>query len=70
MERKCEVYSKIRNKYGKLTNEDDLVSFFSDILEVRERLEDEERSSPSGEGRGTMDNASNSLRQLPASLGS
>ena len=21
---KCEVYSKIRNKYGKLTNEDDL----------------------------------------------
>jgi len=53
-----------------MTNEDDLVSFFRDILEERERLEDEEGSSPSGGGGGTMDDASSRLRQLPASLGS
>ena len=56
-------------KYTGLENEDNLVAFFSDVLEERERLEEEERS-PSGGGGGTMEDASGRHRQLPAGLGS
>ena len=68
LEGKCETYSKIRNKYKDLTTEDNLVAFYSEVLEERERLEDEERS-PSGGGDYTVEDASGCL-QLPASLGS
>ena len=36
MDGKCEAYSKIREKYGDLTTDEDLVSYFSEILEERE----------------------------------
>ena len=69
IEGKCQIYSSIRAKYANLENEDDLVAFFSDVLEERERLDEEQRSNPSGEGDNTMNDASGCL-QLPASLGS
>ena len=69
IEGKCETYSKIRQKYTDLENEDNLVAFFSDVLEERERLEEVERS-PSGGGGGTTEDASGRHRQLPAGLGS
>ena len=63
MDGKCEAYSKIREKYGDL-------SYFSEILEERERLQEEgEERSPSGGGDNTMEDASGCL-QLPAGLGS
>ena len=68
LEGKCEAYSQIRQKYRDLTSDEDLVSYFSEVLEERERLQDEERSL-SGGGEHTMDDASGCL-QLPASLGS
>jgi len=49
IEGNCETYSQIRNKYRDLETEDNLVAFFSEVLEERERLEEEERS-PSGGG--------------------
>ena len=69
IEGKCQIYSSIRAKYSNLVNEEDLVAFFSDVLEERERLDEEQRSNPSGEGDNTMNDASGCL-QLPASLGS
>ena len=68
IEGNCETYSQIRNKYKDLETEDNLVAFFSEVLEERERIEEEERS-PSGGGGGTMEDASGCL-QLPAGLGS
>ena len=58
MEGSCPVYGNIRRKYGDLKMEDDLVSFFSDVLEERERLDDGERSP--GGGEDTTDGASGS----------
>ena len=46
LEGKCEAYSKIREKYGDLTTDEDLVSYFSEILEERERLQEEGRGVP------------------------
>ena len=54
IEGNCETYSQIRNKYRDLETEDNLVAFFSEVLEERERLEEEERS-PSGGGGDTME---------------
>ena len=67
MDGSCSIYGNIRRKYGDLSGEDDLVSFFSDILEERERLDDEERS-PSG-GEDATDGASGGSQPPPASLG-
>ena len=39
----CPVYGSIRRRYGSLDSEDDLVKFFSEVLNERERLEDEEK---------------------------
>ena len=69
----CQVYGQIRNKYGSLDSEDNLIEFFSEVLQERERLEEEEeeremRGSPSGEG-DTMDAASGGPRPPPAGLG-
>ena len=33
----CIIYGEIRRKYGKMENEDDLVKFFSEVLEERDR---------------------------------
>ena len=39
----CQVYGDIRRKYDNLEKEDDLVKFFREVLDERERLEDEEK---------------------------
>ena len=49
MEGSCPVYGNIRQKYGDLNMEDDIISFFCEVLEERERLDDEERSPGGGE---------------------
>ena len=67
MKGSCLVYGNIRQKYGDLKMEDDLVSFFSDVLEERERLDDEERN-PGGADDAT-DGASGGSQPPPASLG-
>ena len=46
----CRVYGEIRQSFGNLDNEDNLVMFFSRVLEERARLEEEEEESPSGGG--------------------
>ena len=40
---KCEVYKDIRDNYGDLQNDDDLVKFFREVLERREQLEEAKR---------------------------
>ena len=69
LEGKCEAYFKIREKYEDLSSDEDLVSYFIEVLEERERLQEEEERSPSGGGDNTAEDASGCL-QLPASLGS
>ena len=72
----CKVYGKIRNKYGIICNEEDLVDFFGEVLQERERLEEEEereieeemRGNPSGEGIAA-DAASGGPRPSHAGLG-
>ena len=38
----CHIYRNIRNKYENIDSEDNLIQFFSEVLEERERLEEEE----------------------------
>ena len=72
----CKAYGPIREKYGNLDCENDLVEFFSEVLKERERLEEEEereieeemRRSPSGEGIAA-DAASGGPRPSHAGLG-
>ena len=75
----CHIYRKIRNKYENIDSEDNLIQFFSEVLEERERLEEEEEEEeerqrgggggiPSGGG-CTMDAASGGPRPPPAGLG-
>ena len=47
--------------------EDDIISFFCEVLEERERLDDEERSP--GGGEDATDGASGGSQPSPASLG-
>ena len=35
----CRIYGSIRQKYGDLEDESDLVDFFNEVLEKREELE-------------------------------
>ena len=67
MEGSCPVYGNIRQKYGDLNMEDDIISFFCEVLEERERLDDEERSP--GGGEDATDGASGGSQPPPASLG-
>ena len=39
----CAVYGDIRARYGELREDSDLVTFFGEVLERREELEEEER---------------------------
>ena len=75
----CHIYRNIRNKYENIDSEDNLIQFFSEVLEERERLEEEEEEEeerqrgggggiPSGGG-CTMDAASGGPRPPPAGLG-
>ena len=41
---KCEVYKDIRENYGDLKNDDDLVKFFREVLDRREQLEEAKRA--------------------------
>ena len=41
----CWVYGDIRRKYGNLENDDDLVSFFKEILSRREEMEQERQET-------------------------
>jgi hypothetical protein len=41
----CPVYGDLKEKYGDLNSDENLVGFFADILARRERLEDEEREA-------------------------
>ena len=38
----CDVYGDIRNNYGHLDNDEDLVKFFSEVLERRDTLLEED----------------------------
>ena len=50
----CEVYGKIRENYDNLDDDENLVSFFTEVLRMRDVLDDEENrgaltsSLPSG----------------------
>ena len=64
---RCKVYGTIRSKYGEMKTEDDLVNFFSEVLEERDRLEDEEEHPGDG---GTITDIASGGHQLPhADLG-
>jgi hypothetical protein len=39
----CNVYGEVREKYGDLITDESLVSFFSEVLSLRDKLEDEEK---------------------------
>ena len=39
----CPVYGDIRQKYGDMDSDENLVGFFGEVLARRESLEDEER---------------------------
>ena len=58
----CKVYGTIRSKYGEMKTEDDLVNFFSEVLEERDRLEDEEDHPGDG---GTITDIASGGHQLP-----
>ena len=42
----CEVYEDIRVKYDDLEDEENLLKFFKEVIERRERLEEEARMGP------------------------
>ena len=53
------MYGEIRRKFGDLESEEDLVKFFSEVLEERDRLEEEEREQMETSGaKDTTDEAS------------
>ena len=39
----CEIYGPILEKYDNMDNDENLVNFFSEVLAMREKLEDEEK---------------------------
>ena len=41
----CEVYGELRNKYPNLNNDTELVKFFNEVLDRRDRLEEEEKAN-------------------------
>ena len=44
MSGRCDVYKDIRQSYGDLQNDDDLVNFFKKVLVRREQLEEAKRA--------------------------
>ena len=63
----CEKYGHIRQKYGDMDKEEDLILFFSEVLEERDKLEEEERSPSDRED--VTDGASGGVSPPPAGLG-
>ena len=63
----CDIYGEIRKKYGDIDKEEDLVLFFSEVLEARERMEEEERSPSDREA--VTDGASGGVSPPHAGLG-
>ena len=51
---RCKVYGDIREKYGELEDEEDLVSFFMEVLERREELESLYQDTRGLEGQDTL----------------
>jgi hypothetical protein len=45
----CQVYGDLRHKYADLVSDEDMVSFFTEVLARRERLEEEERGLAVGQ---------------------
>ena len=43
----CRVYGEIREKYGNLEDDDELVKFFNEVLAKRDKLEEEKKTSNS-----------------------
>ena len=41
----CEVYGEIRRKYSDLTDDQQLVDFFNEVLSRRDELEEEEKNN-------------------------
>ena len=39
----CEVYGEIKNKYSNLNDDAQLVKFFNEVLDRRDKLEEEEK---------------------------
>ena len=54
---RCKVYGDIREKYGELEDEEDLVSFFMEVLERREELESLYQGTRGLEGQDTLGRA-------------
>ena len=67
MDGSCDIYGEIRKKYGDIDKEEDLVLFFSEVLEARERMEEEERSPSDREA--VTDGASGGVSPPHAGLG-
>ena len=43
MSGKCPVYGEIRNQFGALDDDDDLVKFFNSVLEKRDQIEEQQK---------------------------
>ena len=45
---KCEMFGDIRGKYGELNDNESLVRFFKEVLEMRDIIDKEEKENDSG----------------------
>ena len=66
------MYGEIRRKFGDLESEEDLVKFFSEVLEERDRPEEEEteQMETTSGAKDTADEASGGPSSSHASMGS
>ena len=46
---KCEMFGDIRGKYGELNDNESLVSFFKEVLEMRDIIDEEEKEDDSND---------------------
>ena len=49
---RCPMYDDIRKKYTYLEDDDQLVSFFKEMLDRRDKIDEEDRGERSAQGRG------------------
>ena len=56
----CPVYADIREKYGDLSSDEELVNYFGEVLARREALEEEEEQR-GGEGGGVKESEEEAL---------
>ena len=49
MSGKCEVFGDIRAKYGDLNDDESLVKFFNEVLDMRDALDDAKKQNVSND---------------------